>query len=179
MSVGQEPPGGWNRPLASSTAGERAADGVKHPLGRAWGFTILSFGLWGYYWFYVTRRRLDRDLAHDRRDATLHTLGLLVPVLNVFIVYWLWRDLGAARTRAGLPGFPHLAYLIGSLFLPPVFYSLVLGRANEYWDARAGGEAGYAPVTTVEKVLIGMGIALWLAFLLIVVIGLLIAAVWD
>jgi hypothetical protein len=72
---------------------------VRRPLGRVWGFTLLSFGLYGGHWFYVTRRLLDGELALGRDDAALHTVGLVVPVLNFFVVYWLWRDLNALRLR--------------------------------------------------------------------------------
>jgi len=56
----------------------------------------------------------------QRDEATLHTLGLLVPILNFFIIFWLWRDLNALRERFGLSEFPAVAYLVGSTFIAPV-----------------------------------------------------------
>ena len=72
---------------------------VKYSLGRAWMYSMLSFGLWTAYWFYVTRRLFDGETGRGRDDAILHTLGLYVPVLNVFILYWLYRDLSELRRR--------------------------------------------------------------------------------
>jgi hypothetical protein len=60
---------------------------VKYGLGRAWGYSVLSFGAWPFYWFYGNRRLLDGETARRRDDALLHTLGLCVPVLNGFILY--------------------------------------------------------------------------------------------
>ena len=75
---------------------------------RAWavpGATACSAsGTWTFYWFYGTRRLLDGELGRGRDDALLHTLGLLVPVLNIFVLYWLYRDLDELRRRPGCPG---------------------------------------------------------------------------
>ena len=103
----------------------------------------------------------------------LHTLGLLVPFLNFFVVYWLWRDLDELRRRAGLPGFPIVGYVVGSIFLAPVFYSLVNERLNQYWDTRSQGYATDAPVTSTEKIVtaIGAGLfALWILFCVLLLI---------
>jgi hypothetical protein len=147
---------------------------VKRGLGRCWGFGVLSFGAWTYYWFYVHRKLLDGELGGARDDAVLHTLGLFVPVLNFFILYWLWRDLNLLRQSVGLPEFPVVPYVIGSIFLAPVFYSLVVGKLNEYWDTRLGGLAGDAPVTTAEKVIIGIGVGLWVLWFLTILLTILI-----
>ncbi|MDQ3720374.1 MAG: hypothetical protein M3350_06280 [Actinomycetota bacterium] len=172
---GPTPPGGWQQPIASTTGAE-PNHGKKFGIGRAWGFTILSFGLWGYYWFYVTRKQVDQELGGHRDDALLHTLGLLVPILNFFVVYWLWRDISLVRGRAGLSEFSAGGYLagliIGAFFAVgvPLFYTLVLSKLNEYWDRRAGGVAPDHPVTTAEKVVVGIGVALFLLFLVFIII---------
>lgn len=174
--AGQEPPGGWQQPVAQ-TAYPADAYAVKRSLGRVWGFTLISFGLYMYFWFYTYRKKLDAELGHGRDDAALHTAGLLVPVLNFFIVHWLWRDLNHLRTRVGLGEFPEVPYLIGSIFLAPVFYSLVNQELNEYWDVRTQGRATDAPVTTGEKVVVGIGAAFFLLWLLIMVLVVILAVV--
>ena len=145
---------------------------VKYGLGRAWGFTLLSFGLWTAFWLHRTRKLFDGELGHGRDDAVFHTVGMFVPVLNVFVVYWLYRDLDALRVRAGLPGIEVTGYVIGAVFLAPVVYSLILGKFNEFWDVRTQGLATEAAVTTPEKVLMAGGVGLWLLnlvwFLLII-----------
>jgi hypothetical protein len=146
---------------------------VKRGLGRCIGFSALSFGAWSFYWFYVNRRLLDGELAQGRDDALLHTLGLFVPVLNVFITYWLWRDLNALRRRIGLPEFPVVPYTVGAIFLAPVFYCIVLSEVNEYWNVRLPGWAREAPVTTAEKVVIGIGIGIWVLWLAVIALTIL------
>ena len=130
---------------------------VKRPLGRVWLRTVLSFGLYGYAWFHVHRRLLDGELGQGRDDATLHTLGLLVPILNLFIIHWLWRDLNALRLRFGLREFPEIAYLVGCIFLAPLFFSLVVNELNEYWDVRTQGLATDAELTSFERASIVIG----------------------
>ena len=147
---------------------------VKRSLGRCIGFSVLSFGGWPFYWFYVNRRLLDGEVGRGRDDALLHMLGLFVPVLNVFVTYWLWRDLNELRLRVGLPEFPVVGYTVGSIFLAPVFWCLVLPQFNAYWDVRLQGWAAEAPVTTVEKVVIGIGIGLWVLWLLAIVLTVLV-----
>ena len=146
---------------------------VKRPLGRTWGLSVVSFGLYSYVWFYIHRKLIDGEMGEGKDDALLHTLGLLVPVLNFFIVHWLWRDLNTLRVRVGMPEFPEIAYVVGSIFLAPVFYSLVLNELNEYWDVRTQGLATDAPITTAEKgVAIGGAVifGLYLLFILIAII---------
>jgi len=151
---------------------------VKRPLGRVWGYSVLSFGLYGYAWFHVQRRLLDGELGQGRDDATLHTLGLLVPILNVFIIHWLWRDLNALRLRFGLREFPEAAYLVGSIFLAPLFFSFVVNHLNEYWDVRTQGLATDADVTSFEKaslviggLLVAVGVLSLVAALIVVLVA--------
>lgn len=134
---------------------------VKYGLGRAWGYSVLSLGAWPFYWLYVNRRLLDGETARGRDDALLHTLGLLVPVLNGFILYWLYRDIDELRRRAGLVGLPVGAYVAGGILAAPILYSIALGRVNEFWDARTLGLATEARTTTAEKAVIAVGASMW------------------
>ncbi len=151
---------------------------VKRPGGRCWGFSLASFGLWNYFWFFTYRRLLDGELGDGRDDAVLHTLGLLVPVLNFFVVYWLWRDLNLLRRNVGLAPFPDVAYVAGSIFLAPVFFTLANTHLNEYWDARSRGHATDAPATTIEKVVIAVGALFWLLLVLLIALTILLAVLF-
>jgi hypothetical protein len=143
---------------------------VKYSLGRAWGYAALSFGLWTFYWFHVNRRLLDGETGRGRDDALLHTLGLLVPVLNVFVVYWLYRDLDEVRRRTGLPGLPVGGYVVGAILAAPILYSIALGKLNEYWDMRTQGLASESPTTGGEKAVLIVGAAIWLLWILSMVL---------
>jgi hypothetical protein len=146
---------------------------VKYGLGRCWGYGAVSFGLWTFYWFYVNRRLIDGESGRGRDDALMHSLGLFVPILNYFILYWLWRDIDELRRRFGMPGFSVVGYVIGAIFLAPVFYSLVLVKLNEYWDVRTQGLAVDAPTTSAEKGLLiagGVLFGLWALFVVAVIV---------
>jgi hypothetical protein len=143
---------------------------VKYDLGRAWGYSLVSFGTWTFYWFYVTRRLLDGEVGRGRDDALLHTLGLLVPVLNAFVLYWLYRDLDEVRRRAGVPGLSVAGYVAGGIVAAPIIYSIALGKVNEFWDVRTQGLATEAPVTGGEKAIVVVGAALWILWALSLVL---------
>jgi hypothetical protein len=143
---------------------------VKYELGRAWGYSLLSFGTWTFYWFYVTRRLLDGETGRGRDDALLHTLGLLVPVLNAFVLYWLYRDVDEVRRRAGMPGLSVAGYVAGGIVAAPIIYSIALGKVNEYWDVRTQGLAVEAPVTGGEKAIVAVGAAIWILWALSLVL---------
>lgn len=147
---------------------------VKRGLGRVWGFTLLSLGLYSYYWFFVTREQVTREIGGND-NAGLQTAGLFVPILNIVIIYWLWRDINVARTRVGLPEFSIPLYLVLSLIgLAPIFYSLVVNKLNEYWDRRTGGQAVDAPVTGGEKAVVAVGavfLVLWILFIIAVILA--------
>jgi hypothetical protein len=138
---------------------------VKHGLGRAWGLSVLSFGLWTVLWLHRTRRLFDGELGRGRDDAVLHTVGLLVPIWNVFVIFWLYRDLDELRRRAGLAGIPVAAFVVGAVLAQPVIYSLVLLKVNEFWDVRTQGLAVEAPVTGGERAVVAVGVLWWLLWI--------------
>jgi hypothetical protein len=157
-------------PGAGPAFGELA---IKRGLGRVIGFSILSFGIYTYYWFYVTRKQINGEIG-STDDAGLYTAGLLVPVLNIIITYWLWRDISLLRERVGLPGFNAVLWIVLANFVPfaaLIVYPMVVNRLNEYWDVRTGGAAVTAPVASGEKIVLGVGAAIWALFLLIIAIA--------
>jgi hypothetical protein len=176
---GAVPPGYSQPPAPAGGAGPVVGElAIKRGVGRVIGFSILSFGIYTYYWFYVTRKQLNSELG-STDDAGLYTAGLLVPILNIIITYWLWRDLNALRQRVGLPEFNVILWLVLSMFVPfavLVIYPMVVNRLNEYWDVRTQGAAVTAPVTTGEKVVVGIGLAIWALFALIIIIAIVVAA---
>ena len=142
---------------------------VKYRLGRAWGYSVLSFGAWPGYWLYMTRKLFDGEAGRGRDDAIFHTVGLFVPVLNVFVVYWLYRDLSELRRRAGLSDLPVTGYVVGAVFVQPILYSIALGKVNEFWDVRTQGLAVEAPTSRAEKVILGVGAGFWILSVLWVI----------
>jgi len=166
-------------PATPAPPAVHAGYAVKRPLGRVIGFTIITFGLYHFFWFYTVRKQLNEEMG-STDDAGLYTAGLLVPILNIFITYWLWRDLDLLRKRYGLPEIPVVLYLVLAAFVPfaaIVVYAMIVNRLNEYWDVRTGGQAVTAPITSGEKVVVGIGAAFFVLWGLIVVIVIVAAVV--
>lgn len=142
---------------------------VKRSLGRVWLLTILSFGLYSYYWFFQTARDVTRE-RDDHRDAGLRTFLLIIPIANLVVTYHLWQDISEMRKRRGLSGFSPGLYLVLTLFgLPaPIIYSLVLMKLNEYWDNAYPDRATEAPFRPAEGLIAAIGV---LAAAVIVVVA--------
>jgi hypothetical protein len=156
-------------PAVGPAAGELA---IKRSFARVAIATLASVGVYTYWWFYIYRQRISAELGKND-DAGLHTAGLFVPILNIYLIYLFWKDISDARVRIGLSEIPVIPYIIGALFIAPLFYGLVNGHLNEYWDHRTAGQATDAPFTTGEKLAIFIPLVLvggfWLLFILIVV----------
>jgi hypothetical protein len=68
---------------------------------------LLSFGLYLFYWYYDTLKRLKvRELLDV--SPGWRTVGMLVPLLNVYLLYDLFRRVNQAACSAGFAryGFP-------------------------------------------------------------------------
>jgi hypothetical protein len=123
---------------------------IKRSVVRCVACSVASLGVYAFFWFHQYRRRVSAELGRND-DAGLHTAGLLVPFLNYYITYLLWRDIAEARRRVGLSEIPAGAYVAASIVAAPVVCCIVASRLNEYWDRRTGGVATDAPFTTAEK----------------------------
>jgi len=133
----------------------------------------MSFGLWGFYWFYDTRKKLNGEMGKPD-DAALKTTCLLIPFYNLFLIYQLWDDLNTVRTQNyRLPDL-NVTVLVLVGFLVPfgVFWSFpkIADALNEYWDHRTQGQAREAPVTGIEKILAGVGLAVLALYVVLFVV---------
>jgi hypothetical protein len=145
-------------------AGELA---LKRSVVRCLACSVVSFGVYGFYWFHQYRRRVSAELG-GRDDAGLHTAGLLVPFLNYYLTYLLWRDIGEARRRVGLSDIPAGPYVVASVFVAPLVCGIVASRLNEYWDRRTGGTATDAPFTAGEALATFVPLAAFLGLVALV-----------
>jgi len=147
---------------------------IKRSVARAVLCSIASFGVYTLYWFYQYRSRISAELG-KRDEAALHTAGLLVPFLNLYLIYTFWIDVSTVRQRVGLEEIPAARYIVlsvipfVSLVTGPVCYALVAQRLNEYWDVRTGGTATDAPFRGGEKLATFLPmVVIWGTLLLVV-----------
>jgi hypothetical protein len=133
---------------------------------------LLFGGTYIFYWFYNTRPKVTAELGtHD--NLTAQTWGLLVPILNWFIIYWLLRDIAEVRRRMGMPNdLDAVVMLVIWIFVSPAGIGLSQNQLNEYWDRRSNGYATDAPLTFAEVL---AAVALWIFFILLAVIIIIIA----
>jgi hypothetical protein len=158
------PPGYTAQPPA--VAGELA---IKRSGWRVTLCSIASLGVYSFYWFYQYRKRMNAEFAR-KDEAALHTAGLMVPFLNYYIVYLLWKDISDARQRVGLSEIPVVAYVVGTFFVAPLFYLIVNANLNEYWDRRTGGQATDAPFTRGEKLATFLPMVLFGGFIVLIIV---------
>ncbi len=117
-SANRPRPGGRVRTAAAARTVKRPTPrrGVlpfKYSVIRIFALSSVSM-FYPLYWFYVSRRNASTELGTTDQTG-LQTLGLLVPVLNLFIVYWLCRDVAKLRAQAGLPAFSAKTYVLAPL----------------------------------------------------------------
>jgi hypothetical protein len=86
---------------------------IKYSVIRVFGLSWVTSGLYWFYWFYQNRKLISRDLGTDD-NAGLQTVGLIVPILNLFVLYWIYRDINRLRKNQNLEGFSAGLYV----FLP-------------------------------------------------------------
>lgn len=170
---------------SSSAAPATGGKAVKRSIPRVIIFSVLSGSLYAFYWFYQTRKAVTQEVGGND-SVGLQTLGLIVPILNFFITYWLFRDLEKARQGAGITGgFSAQTYiyaLVGLVvlgFFPiiglftwiavVILYIMVLVKLNELWERKGYAEAPYTGgeiAVVAVGFLLGVGYFVLLASLL-------------
>ena len=174
MEASAQPPQG--QAAGGAVAPPAGGYAVKRGLGRVIIFTILSLGFYTFFWFFQTRKQISQQLGTND-NAGLQALGLIVPILNWFIIYWLWRDIDRADRSVGGNGFNVTLYIIlliigGFLtggIVTFVMYILVLVALNGFWDRRTNGTATSAPVTGSEIAWVVVPLVLYIVLIVVIV----------
>jgi hypothetical protein len=150
-----------------AAAAERGELATKWMVARVLMLTVLSAGIYWFYWYFHTRRILDRELGTEHNSA-LETAGLAVPLLNLVLLYRLFRDIGAARERQGLGRSPAAVYAL--LCAIPVVDLIPLALAvrdyDEMWDETGRG-AVHLGITLRESLLVAAGFVVLVAAILL------------
>lgn len=71
---------------------------------------ICTCGLYFLYWFYRSMRLLSEKHELNKK-AGWYTAGLLVPLLNLFLIWGLFKDIRDRCGSAGQPGLRHAGWL--------------------------------------------------------------------
>ena len=117
--------------------------------------TYLSYlatgGLYGIYWFFVTRREMARELGREPSGAVaiLEGIGQLIPVVSAFVWYRVFTDLNELREKVRAPTVHVWGWIAALALWAPLIYVVpeVLGPITDLFntDVRAIIRAvGYA-----------------------------------
>ncbi len=164
---------GDERAVPSFDKVSRAEFSHAQPIRHLVWLAILSFGLYELYWFYRNWRAIKEHGAHEFSPGW-RTLGLFVPIVNVFMVYHMFRLAYALagsseRRPAFTPGRQTLAYflLVALANVPgplwPLTFLTVLPmipvqvELNRYWASRQPGQPVRETFNAVETVILALG----------------------
>lgn len=136
---------------------------IKRSVLRVIGLSLITSGLYNFYWFFVTKNQLKRELKNEQHVGW-QTVGLVVPILNWFVIYWLYRDINRSRVTQKLGEFPAVWYVVIPIILIALAFLIGAGAivsiigaigsaANNQNDA-ALGLAGAGVITGLFAILI-------------------------
>lgn len=138
--------------------------GVIRGVGKCFLLLLVSAGMWGFAWIYHTAREVGEDgRGKDDTSPGLRVVGLAIPIVNWFVVYFSWRDIEKYCKQVGARDFPLVLYFILS-FIPIVNYVIavmVQNKMNDAFQAGYNGQARDAPMYTIDWVTIVLGILVW------------------
>ncbi|HSB46533.1 MAG TPA: DUF4234 domain-containing protein [Candidatus Bilamarchaeum sp.] len=89
--------------------------------------SFLTFFIYALYWFYATRSELN-ELTGNKTSALLWTLGLFVPLLNLYVIWRYCEDVEIASKKARDKVVLFIAWLV---FIPLAQY-LVQEELNKF-----------------------------------------------
>ena len=153
--------------------------------------SILSGGLYIFYWLYITWKQLAKE-TNDQHFPVWHALTWLVPFYQLTRLHRHATVIEGLATKAGVPttlnpatvlalGFAVVGLSLAAFFtLNPVLYFLLnvmnitltttiivwnQGALNAYWVTRYGENLDVAPIGTGEGVIVLFGILAWIIIL--------------
>ncbi|MFH1394120.1 MAG: DUF4234 domain-containing protein [Candidatus Micrarchaeota archaeon] len=80
--------------------------------------SFITAFIYGLYWFYQTRRELN-ELTKKDSNPLLHTLGLFVPFVNLYVLWKYCEDVEIASKKARDKVILFLAWIV---FFPVAQY---------------------------------------------------------
>ena len=123
---------------AAATPKPRA--GTPRPVGIVILLYILTLGIYGLYWYYITHDELKRETGDGLGGGIALLLafvaGIVMPFITANEVGRLYERAGHAKPVSAATGFwvvPGFLILIG----PFIWIAKVQGALNRYWEGTA------------------------------------------
>lgn len=140
--------------------------------------SILTLSLYNFYWFY---RNWENMKTHNDKDISpiLRTIGLIIPIINIFLIYGQFRDIKNYVEESGVetfssPGLITIGYIFFNLLseLPGIFWLLAFGylwpmvivqrTLNNYWEKELPGIPTRENFSGIEIVAMIIGALIWI-----------------
>jgi hypothetical protein len=153
--------------------------------------SILSGGLYMFYWLYITWKQLAKE-TNDQHFPVWHALTWAVPFYQLFRLHRHSTVIQELATKAGVPTTlnagtvvalgltafalaltsfytlnPGLVFLLGIIVMTLTTTIIVWnqGALNAYWVTRYGDELRTAPIQRAEGGIVLFGILVWISTL--------------
>ena len=180
-------PPGLSARLSNSSSDE-ANNAVRLGTGRVALLSILSFGLYVFWWFYITWKQLASE-TREEHFPVWHALTLFVPIYNLFrmhrhvsvinglaigvgltaslssglaVVLWaLSSGLDTSSLRVSDVGIAAIMGVI-SVALTTTLIVYVQGTLNQYWYDAKGPNLREARIGIGEVIFVLFGILAWI-----------------
>lgn len=146
---------------------------VLRSIGSCFGWLLLSFGLWGAAWVYNNLNEIG-DATQKDTNATLKTVLYFVPIVNLFVLYFVWKDVDEFVEGTGEQGFSVILYTLLTIFIPfaAIFtYISVQNKLNAAWGRATNGTAQKADLGTFGMITVVIGAIFWVFYIGIIVIA--------
>lgn len=146
---------------------------VIRSVGSCFGWLLLSFGLWGFAWIYNNLTEIGTAMRKDT-NATLKTVLFLIPIVNLFVLYFVWKDVEEFVEGTGEQGFSVILYTLLTIFIPfaAIFtYVSVQNKLNAAWMRATSGAAQKAELGTFGLVTVIIGVLFWIMYIGIFVLA--------
>ena len=123
VSCGAEMP---PQDASCSKCGARNERRVRYSLWRVGILTFLTFGLYYYYWMYVSWKHLAEEMPGKEFHPFWHAMSQLVPIYNFVVIYQHFRTIKDAQERGRVVSnlVPGLALAL-SIVLPYILFIVI------------------------------------------------------
>ncbi len=143
---------------------------------------ICTFGLYIFYWFYKNCKLIRLESGEDIKPG-LRTLGLIVPILNIFLIYNVFKRIYFMAKQENCevlytPGWMTFAYIGCNLLsrLPGVLFLLgllsllplieVQKWSNSYWHKKQPDLEEKKKFVPEEIIVLVLGLIFWILVLI-------------
>lgn len=84
---------------------------------------ITSLGLYFFYWFYQTNKQLYQHHGINNKPI-LRTCGLIIPFLNIYLLWFLCKDIKNFAQKANIETFQSPGWLTAAFIFSSTLYKL-------------------------------------------------------